>query len=377
MGILIQVVAVMCMFQFGIVISAIGALKLSVARELKLDNRQIAGMISALMLTSAVVVLFVGPLVDAFGHRPLAVVGLVTGALGLSMLVSARSYATAILACMILGIGGICACTVSSTLLPLVLFGGKNAPAASNLGNAFFGLGAFFTAGIIGFAQKGGHYRTAGHVLAVVVMAVVVPALAAEYPTVPSGFEFTRAIGLLGSAVVVVATAAFFMCTGIENTMGNWITTYGTGLGYSDRNANMLLSMFWVSIMLSRLATCSMITVQNGAFTAAVMAVVVLAALWAMSVTVSKSWGAVLVLVIGTMIGPITPTVTGLMFSKLDPGLFGSAFAVFFAVGLVGATSIPAGVGLMARRRPIQHALAIPMIAAVFMGFFALLLNRL
>ena len=82
-------------------------------------------------------------------------------------------------------------------------------------------------------------------------------------------------------------------------------------------------------------------------------------------------------MIIGTMIGPITPTVTGLMFSKIDPGLFGSAFAVFFAIGLVGATSIPGSVGLLARRRPIQRALAIPMIAAILMGLFAVLLGRL
>jgi hypothetical protein len=42
------------------------------------------------------------------------------------------------------------------------------------------------------------------------------------------------------------------------------------------------------------------------------------------------------------------------MFSKLDPGVFGSAFAIFFAIGLVGATSIPASVGVVARQRPIR-----------------------
>ena len=377
MGFLIQLVAVMCMFQFGVVISAIGALKLSVAKDLNLDNRQVAGMISVLMLTSAVVVLLVGPLVDAFGHRPLAVVGLVSGALGLSLLVSARSYALAILACIILGVGGICACTVSSTLMPLVLFGGKNAPAASNLGNAFFGLGAFFTALIVGIAQKGRHYRTAGHFLALVMLLVAVPALAADYPSVQSGFDLSRAVALLGKSVVVVATLAFFMCTGIENTMGNWITTYGTGLGYSNRAANMLLSAFWVSIMLARLAAASVVTTQTGALASAVMSVVVLGALWAMSVTVSKRLGGLLVLAVGAMIGPITPTVTGLMFSRLDPGVFGSAFAVFFAVGLVGATSIPSSVGLISRRRPIQQALTIPMAAAFLMGLLTLLLNSL
>jgi MFS family permease len=195
-------VAVMCMFQFGVVISAIGALKLSAAKDQNLDNRQVAGMILALMLISAVVVLLVGPLVQAFGHRPLAVVGLVTGALGLSLLVLARNYAFAVLACIILGVGGICACTVSSTLMPLVLFGGKNAPAASNLVNAFFGLGALFTALIVGIAQKGRHYRTTGHFLALVMLLVAVSALAADYPSVQTGFGLSRAIALLGNSII-------------------------------------------------------------------------------------------------------------------------------------------------------------------------------
>lgn len=377
MGLMIQIVAVMCMFQFGVVISSLGALKLSIAKELNLDNRQVAGLISAMMLTSAVVVLLVGPLVDAFGHRPLAVMGLVTGAAGLSLLVSARSYGFAILACVILGIGGICACTVSSTLMPLVLFGGKNAPAASNLGNAFFGLGAFFTAMIIGLTQKGGGYRTAGHLLALVVLAVVVPALVADYPAIGSGFAISQAVRLLGNAVVIVAAMAFFMNTGVENTMGNWVTTYGTSIGYSDRSANMLLSAFWVSIMLSRLATASLITPQNGAIVSAVLSGVVFAGLGTMWLTRSKVVACLIVLLVGAMLGPITPTVTGVMFSKLPANLFGSAFAIFFAVGLVGATSIPSGVGMVARRRPIRQALAIPMAAAILTGLFTLLLNVL
>ena len=133
---------------------------------------------------------------------------------------------------------------------------------------------------IVGIAQKGSGYRTAGHCLAVVVLVVVVPALMADYP-VNSGFEFSQALGLLGNAVVVVAALAFFMNTGIENTMGNWITTYGTNLGYSDRNANMLLSAFWISIMASRLATASMITAHSGAIVSAAMAMVVLVVLGA------------------------------------------------------------------------------------------------
>ena len=67
------------------------------------------------------------------------------------------------------------------------------------------------------------------------------------------------------------------------------------------------------------------------------------------------------------MLGPITPTITGVMFSKLPANIFGSAFAIFFAIGLMGATSIPAAVGLVSRKRTIQQALAIPMVAAILL----------
>jgi fucose permease len=365
------------MFQFGVVISSIGALKLSIARDLKLDNRQVAGMISAMMLTSALVVLLVGPLVDAFGHRPLAVVGLATGALGLSLLVSARNYATAIVACIVLGVGGICACTVSSTLMPIVLFGGKNAPAASNLGNAFFGLGAFFTAMVIGIAQKGTGYRAVGYALSLLILLTAIPACLAEYPKVNSGFEFAEAIRLLGNAVVVIAALAFFMNTGIENTMGNWITSYGTGIGFSDRGASMLLSAFWVSITFSRLTTASLITAETGATASMLMAIAALAGLAGMWLTRLKWVACVCVLLIGVMIGPITPTITGVMFSKLPQNLFGSAFAIFFAIGLIGATSIPSSVGLVSRKRSIQQAMAIPMAAAVLIVVFVWILKTL
>jgi hypothetical protein len=245
------------------------------------------------------------------------------------------------------------------------------------LGNAFFGVGAFFTAMIVGIAQEGRGYRIAGHLMALVMLALVIPALAAHYPAVGSGFEFHRAIALLGNAVVVVAALAFFMNTGIENTMGNWISTLGTSIGYSERGANMLLSAFWASTMISRLATASLISPQTGAIVSAALAMVVFGGIAAMSGATSKLLACLLVLMVGAAVGPITPTVTGVMFSKLPPDVFGSAFAIFFAIGLVGATSIPAGVGLASRQRPIQKAMPIPMLAAVLLGLFALLLNGL
>ena len=96
-----------------------------------------------------------------------------------------------------------------------------------------------------------------------------------------------------------------------------------------------------------------------------------------MSIIASKRLAYLLILMMGAMLGPITPTITGVMFSKLPADVFGSAFAIFFAIGLVGATSVPAGVGLAARTRPIQKTLIIPMLAAVLLGLLALLLNTL
>ena len=95
---------------------------------------------SALFLTSLVVQLFIGVLVDKWGHKPLAIIGFAATSTAIFLLAFAARLNAALLACSLLGIGAMCANTVGNTLIPIVLFEGKEPARASNFGNGFVGL---------------------------------------------------------------------------------------------------------------------------------------------------------------------------------------------------------------------------------------------
>ncbi|KPK94780.1 hypothetical protein AMJ80_05375, partial [bacterium SM23_31] len=75
----------------------------------------------------------------------------------------------------------------------------------------------------------------------------------------------------------------------------------------------------------------------------------------------------------GLAFGPIFPTVVGYTFSKISPELFGSAFAIMFAVGLLGATTIPKAIGNFAKGKTIQKSLVILAVTAAILFIIALI----
>jgi fucose permease len=57
----------------------------------------------------------------------------------------AKSFCVALSSAFLLGAGAMCVNTVGNTLIPVVLFDGKDPARASNFGNGFFGLGLILT----------------------------------------------------------------------------------------------------------------------------------------------------------------------------------------------------------------------------------------
>ena len=173
----------------GIIFSIIGALKFELAKVLDIDDTKIGGLISVLTFSSMIFLIIIGPLVDIFGHKLIAIIGFIFGFVGAFTLISAKSYKIAILGCIFLGVSGMCMDTVGNTLLPYVLFDGQNAPAALNLGNSFYGLGAFFTPLIVGLLLKKIGYKITGNILAFMLLIPVIFAVtASSYPQISTGF---------------------------------------------------------------------------------------------------------------------------------------------------------------------------------------------
>ncbi len=376
---MIQIVALMSVFGLGIAFSVIGALKLELVKQLGINDAQFGKLISALMFTSIFVVLAFGPLVDMFGYRPIAIAGFVLGAAAVFLLITARSYGFAIFSCILLGIGAMCL-NLGNTLIPMTLFPG-NPAAASNFGNVFFGIGAFITPFLVGMLLGHLGYRKTGYLIGLFLLFPVVFAALAPYPELERTGQtlaqaFAGEFALLARPAIILAALALFCYIGLEVSMGGWISTYAVDQGFDTRGAGIVLSSFWIGLMIARLVSSTFITPGSEARIIAALAFVALIAIGLMISAKSRTLSALLVFAAGLAFGPIFPTVVGLTFSRIDPSLYGSAFGIIFAIGLLGGSTIPAAIGIYSKDKPVKKSFPIAMAAALVLFFLAILLGR-
>src|SRR5512139_3937846 len=312
-----SLVALMAVFSLGISFIIIGAVSEELKTALGVTNAEIGNLVLALFLTSVVVQLIVGPLVDKFGYRPVAIVGFLVASLGMFLIGLATSLATAFLACVLLGIGAMCLNTVGNTLVPVVLFDGKDPARASNFGNAFFGLGYVITPLLFSLlAGSALGYRTGVYLLGGVFLVFLVVALSSTYPRVSTGYQFSLALKMLRTRAVLIAALALFCYISLEISMATWSKPYmtellgGAGNPGAVARAGLILSLFGAAMMVGRFLT-SMVKnlTQIGIRLIAVLALVSMAAILVMIMTTSSVVATAAVMLAGLVFAPIFPTI--------------------------------------------------------------------
>jgi fucose permease len=371
-----SIVALMAVFGLAICFIIVGAISVEYQAALNISN--IGDLTLALFLTSAIVQLIIGPLVDKFGYKPVAIVGFLVAAGSMILLEMATGFAMAVTACILLGVGAMCLNTVGNTLIPVVLFGGKDPARASNFGNGFFGLGLVVTPLLFTMVD----WRTALFLLAALFVVGLLLALATSFPRVSTGYQFSMALQLLGSPAVVIAALALFCYISLESSMNTWSKPYMTELlGGADNpgavhNAGLVLSLFGVAMMVGRFATS---TVKNlttiGVRLIAAASLVAAGAILVMITTSSPAVAIAAVVVTGLVFAPIFPTIVGVTFAKFEPKFYGSIFGIMFSVGLLGATFVPKIIGNLSAGASVQQSLLIVLAMAVGLFVISLLLK--
>jgi MFS family permease len=85
------IVALMAVFTLGICFIILGAVSSDIQNALNIDKQKFGSLVMALFLTSCIVELVIGPLVDKFGYKPIALVGFVVTSIGMFLLASMHS----------------------------------------------------------------------------------------------------------------------------------------------------------------------------------------------------------------------------------------------------------------------------------------------
>ncbi len=377
------VVALMAVFTLAICFIILGAISVELMEALGIDEGQFGSLVMGLFLTSCIVQLIIGPMVDKLGYKPIAILGFVVTSVSLFILAFAASFGMALLACILLGIGAMSLNTVGNTLIPVVLFEGKDPARASNFGNAFFGLGYVITPFLIVFSLNTLNlsYSTSLSILGVLALVFLVFALIASYPEIATGYKFTMAIKLLGKGAVLIAALALFCYLALEVSMGTWIKPYMEqmfgGSSNSAYNAGLVLSLFGVAMMAGRFITSTIknLTAMGNKvilFTSAVSFV----AIMLMIVANGPALAIIAILLTGLAFAPIFPTIVGVTFAKFDPRLYGSIFGIIFAVGLLGGTFVPKFIGNLSVGSTVQQSLPIAAVMAGLLFVIALFMGK-
>ena len=224
---MVQIVAVLCVFGLGTCFSLLGSISVKLTPRLKIDQGKFGAIISTFMFSCLVASVIVGIVIDMVGYKPVAIAGFMLSALCVFWIASSRSYVSVLTACILFGFGAISLNTAGNTLLPTVLFGGKNPAAASNLGNVCFGLGVLLTPLIVSFLFQKVSYEKAVSAVALILLAPCVFAILATYPASEPGFKVADAFALLGKPVVLLAGLMMFCYTSLETLFCNWLPAFG------------------------------------------------------------------------------------------------------------------------------------------------------
>ncbi|MCZ7383858.1 MAG: MFS transporter [Candidatus Methanoperedens sp.] len=375
----------MSVFSIAICFIILGSISVELMASLKIDAGQFGSLVMTLFLTCCIVQFIIGPLVDKFGYKPIAILGFVVTSGSLFLLAFAPSYELVRLACVFLGIGAMSLNTVGNTLIPVVLFGGKDPARASNLGNAFFGLGYVLTPllFVLFLTTLKLSYSTSVSIIGGLVIVFLVFALATTFPKVATGYKFSMAFKLLSKGAVLIAALALVCYMSLETTMGTWVKPLMTELlGGSEvagaaAKAGLALSLFGVAMMVGRFLASTMKNLTAmGAKVITVMSLLSVVAIVGMIVTKSPALAIVAILLAGLAFAPIFPTIVGVTFAKFEPGLYGSIFGIIFAIGLLGATFVPNYIGKLSVGHTVQGSLPVAAIIAGILFLISLFIGK-
>jgi len=265
------IVALMSVFTLAICFIILGSISSELMIALNIHSGKFGSLVMGLFLTSCIVQLFIGPLVDKYGYKALAIFGFSITALSMFLLAFASTFNTALVACILMGFGAMALNTVGNTLIPVVLFEGKDPARASNFGNGFFGLGYVLTPLLIVFILKTLNLSYTEALIIIGILSVIFLgfAISTSFPQVPSGFKFSNVLKVLTKPAVLIGALALFCYMSLEISMGTWIKKLMEELFGGSENINatshggLILSLFGVSMMIGRFLTSTIKNLDN------------------------------------------------------------------------------------------------------------------
>ncbi|RPI03777.1 MAG: MFS transporter [Calditrichaeota bacterium] len=376
---LTPLVALTCVFMLACCFVVFGACSVGLTEKLGLTDAAWSLVPAIFLYTACLVQFFIGAITDKVGHKPIAIIGFIVTTASMFLIAYAASVSFLYAAAVCLGIGAMSLNTVGNTIIPQVLFGGKDPARASNFGNGFFGLGLFCAPLIINYAPT---YQTGLIILGVINVVFLLLALLTQFPKAALGYKFSTAINLLGQAPVLIAALALLCYIGLESSMSNWTAKLmnelytNAGVVNAAKTSATILSIFGLAMMIGRfIASAVKNLTAIGIKVIIAVSAIAIVSLLALYMAKSPIVAVIAIIVTGFAFAPVFPTVLGVTFGKYEPKYYGSIFGIIFAVGLFGGGLLQNLIGTMAGTS-VQSAFIILAIVAAVLLVIGLIMGK-
>ena len=362
------------LFTFGVMTSFLGATLPELSARLNFDLARGGALFSFLYFPQIPMVFLAGPLIDRFGKKPILAGGFLLCAAALVGIAYAPTYAVLAALLIALGLGGTSAMSASNTLIPDLY--PENPSSPLNLAGVFFGVGAIFFPWLVALmAARLGLVLTIW-LITVMVAGVALVAILQTFPPASSGggFDWREVRRLARDPAVIILALVLFFYSAIEISTAGWSRTFlERDLHALPQRSAVILTMFWVAMMVGRLAASQVVKRVRGPKLLLGAALGAVCGLFVVVMANSVAVASVGIVICGLTYAPVFPTTAGTA-STYFPKLFATVFGILMAVGLSAGVILPPAIGYVAKiatvRAGIWMVLAFAVLLTVVQALF-------
>jgi fucose permease len=361
---------------FGIVLTTLGSVLPSIIERFGIDKAQAGALFLLMTLGILAASLVFGPMVDRYGYKWILLAATALIITGLEGIAFASSIGWLRVAILIIGFGG------------GIINGGANALVADissgERGANLNLLGVFFGAGAVGvpfaLATLSGRFSQsaliAGVGALVVVPLAVIGVTRFPAPKQPQGFPIATAGGLLKDRLLLLMGLMLFLESGIEITVGGWTSTFvKEELAVAAGTALVLLSLYWLGMMLARVALGSILRRTSHFRVLYACLAIALAGSALLLTTRNVTVATIGVFLLGVGFAAMFPTVLGFIGDRYA-NLSGTAFSLAIAMALLGGMLLPYVTGVLGGRYGMRESFVIVPVALVVLSVLLGILSR-
>ncbi|MGK2962647.1 MAG: MFS transporter [Gemmatimonadaceae bacterium] len=329
------------MLAFGIVLTTLGAVLPSIVERFGIGKAEAGSLF--LLMTFGILAgsLVFGPMVDRYGYKGMLLLGTVLIALGLQGIAFATSMNVLRIAIALIGFGGGIVNGGTNALVADISSEAKGANL--NLLGIFFGVGAVGVPFVL--AAFGGDFAQSTLVsfvgALVLIPVILIAATPFPAPKQPQGFPIAAAGRIARDPLLLLMGFMLFLESGMEITVGGWTSTFvNEELAVPPQRALVILSLYWLGMMLARLALGTVFRAVSPVRAMYTCIAVGLAGALVLLNTESPNVAAASVFMLGVGFAATFPTILGFVGERYAE-LSGTAFSLAIAMALCGGMLLP------------------------------------